>query len=115
NITNKYTHKEPGQTADKHKKNVFCKKQIVLYNKDCKKMIDETKKNNVIFMAGHVMNFMNGVRKAKSLINNGQMGDILFGHAERNGGEEPKKTISGKKMVDKSEGNLYNIIQELNL
>lgn len=108
-----YTHKDPVLTAAKHKKNVFCEKPIALSYKDCKKMIDETKKNNVIFMAGHVMNFMNGVRKAKSLINDGQIGDILFCHAERNGWEEPKKTISWKKMVDKSGGHLYHHIHEL--
>ena len=62
-------HKEAVLEAAKNKKHVFCEKPIALSYKECSEMIEATKKNGVIFMAGHVMNFMNGVRKIKQLRN----------------------------------------------
>lgn len=106
-------HKKPVLLAAKNGKNVFCEKPIALNFRDCSEMIDETKKNNVLFMAGHIMNFMRGVRKAKKWINNDVIGDILFCHAERNGWEEAQESISWKKMREFSGGHLYHHIHEL--
>lgn len=106
-------HKEPVLLAAKYKKNVFCEKPIALNINDCNEMIEKTKENNVLFMAGHIMNFMNGVRKAKELIDEGMIGDILFCHAERNGWEEAQETVSWKKIRSVSGGHLYHHIHEL--
>ncbi|MDY0394061.1 Gfo/Idh/MocA family protein [Virgibacillus halophilus] len=106
-------HKEPVIKSAKNKKHIFCEKPIALSYKDCKEMIDSARENGVIFMAGHVMNFMNGVRKAKELINDGVIGDVLFCHAQRNGWEEPQQDVSWKKMRDISGGHLYHHIHEL--
>lgn len=106
-------HKKPVLLAAKNNKHVFCEKPIALNLKDCLEMINKTKENNVFFMAGHIMNFMNGVRKAKKWINEGLIGDILFCHAERNGWEEAQDKISWKKMRHKSGGHLYHHIHEL--
>ena len=76
-------------------------------------MIDATKKNGVIFMAGHVMNFMNGVRKIKQLINDGVIGEVLHCHSMRNGWEKEQKEISWKKIKELSGGHLYHHIHEL--
>lgn len=107
------THKEPVLLAAKYGKNVFCEKPIALNFKDCEEMIQRTKEENVVFMAGHIMNFMNGVRRAKQIINEGVIGDILFCHAERNGWEEVQETVSWKKLRDISGGHLYHHIHEL--
>ncbi|ASK64146.1 oxidoreductase [Virgibacillus phasianinus] len=106
-------HKEPVLCAAKNNKHVFCEKPIALSYEDCNEMIDYTKQNDLVFMAGHVMNFMNGVRTAKRLINEGQIGDILFCHAERNGWEEAQEQVSWKKKRDISGGHLYHHIHEL--
>lgn len=106
-------HKEPVLLAAKYKKHVFCEKPIALSYQDCDEMVKATKNNGLIFMAGHIMNFMNGVRTAKRLINEGKIGKLLFAHAERTGWEDEKEEVSWKKMRDISGGHLYHHIHEL--
>lgn len=106
-------HKEAVLEAAKNKKHVFCEKPIALSYKECSEMIEATKKNDVIFMAGHVMNFMNGVRKIKQLINDGVIGEVLHCHSMRNGWEKEQKEISWKKIKELSGGHLYHHIHEL--
>lgn len=108
-----YEHKEPVIKAAENGKNVFCEKPIALNYKDCQEMVEICKKNNVIFMAGHIMNFFSGVRHAKELINKGTIGDVLFCHTARNGWEEEQETVSWKKIREKSGGHLYHHIHEL--
>lgn len=108
-----YLHKEPVIKAAEHKVNVFCEKPIALSFKDCNDMVEACEKNKVIFMAGHVMNFFNGVRTAKRLINEGRIGEVLYCHSARNGWEEPQESISWKKIRSKSGGHLYHHIHEL--
>lgn len=106
-------HKNPVLCAAEHGKHVFCEKPIALSYADCNEMIQKTKEHGRVFMAGHVMNFMNGVRTAKQLINSGRIGEILFCHAERNGWEEAQPHVSWKKMRNISGGHLYHHIHEL--
>lgn len=111
--TPNYLHKEPVLLAAKNHKHVFCEKPIALSYADCDEMVHACKENGVIFMAGHVMNFFNGVRKAKQLISEDRIGKVLYCHSARNGWEEPYGTISWKKIVAKSGGHLYHHIHEL--
>lgn len=108
-----YLHKEPVVKAAQHGKHVFCEKPIALSYQDCKEMVDACAENNVIFMAGHIMNFFNGVHHAKELINAGTIGDVLFCHSARNGWEEMQESVSWKKIREKSGGHLYHHIHEL--
>ncbi|MDO4345567.1 MAG: Gfo/Idh/MocA family oxidoreductase [Eubacteriales bacterium] len=111
--TPNYLHKEPVIKAARHGVHVFCEKPIALCYQDCKEMVDACKEHNVIFMAGHVMNFFRGVRHAKQLIKEGKIGEVLYCHSARNGWEEPQPSISWKKMREKSGGHLYHHIHEL--
>lgn len=111
--TPNYLHKEPVITAARHKKNVFCEKPIALHYADCAEMVETARENGVVFMAGHIMNFFNGVHTAKRLINEGKIGRVLYCHAARNGWEPPQPSISWKKMREKSGGHLYHHIHEL--
>lgn len=111
--TPNYLHKEPVLKAAKHKVHVFCEKPIALSYSDCKEMVDVCRDNGVIFMAGHVMNFFNGVRTAKKFIREGKIGDVLYCHSARNGWEEPQSSVSWKKIRSKSGGHLYHHIHEL--
>lgn len=106
-------HREPVLAAARAGRHVFCEKPVALSYADCDAMVAEAKKAGVYFMAGHVMNFMGGVRKAKALINEGRIGRLLFCHSERNGWEDSKPAVSWKKMRDKSGGHLYHHIHEL--
>ena len=111
--TPNYLHKEPVIKAAQNHKNVFCEKPIALNYQDCVDMVNACKEAGVIFMAGHIMNFFNGVHHAKELINEGTIGDILFVKSVRNGWEEPQPSISWKKIREKSGGHLYHHIHEL--
>lgn len=111
--TPNYLHKEPVIKAAKNGKHVFCEKPIALSYEDCREMVDACKENNVIFMAGHIMNFFNGVHHAKMLINEGVIGDVLYCHTARNGWEEVQPSVSWKKIREKSGGHLYHHIHEL--
>ncbi|MGM0209306.1 hypothetical protein IGI96_003831 [Enterococcus sp. DIV0421] len=111
--TPNYLHKEPVIKAAQNGKHVFCEKPIALSYEDCREMVNTCKKNNVIFMAGHIMNFFNGVHHAKELINEGVIGDVLYCHTARNGWEEMQTSVSWKKIREKSGGHLYHHIHEL--
>ena len=50
-------------------------------------------------MAGHVMNFFNGVHHAKKLINQGVIGKVLYCHTARNGWDN-NQPFHGKKFVN---------------
>ncbi|ECF6082702.1 Gfo/Idh/MocA family oxidoreductase [Salmonella enterica subsp. houtenae] len=108
-----YLHKAPVITAAKAGKHVFCEKPIALNYQDCKEMVDTCKEAGVIFMAGHVMNFFNGVRHAKALIKAGEIGEVTQVHTKRNGFEDVQDEISWKKIRAKSGGHLYHHIHEL--
>ena len=111
--TPNYLHKEPVLEAARNHKNVFCEKPIALSYADCDEMVNTSKENNVVFMAGHVMNFFHGVRLAKKFIQEGRIGKVLYAHSARNGWEEPQPSISWKKIRSKSGGHLYHHIHEL--
>lgn len=101
-------HHKPVLLAAKNGKHVFCEKPIALSYEDCKVMVETCRENNVIFMAGHIMNFFNGVRHAKELIKQGKIGDVIFCHAARTGWEEKQETVSWKK-IDHSLEDTYTI------
>lgn len=111
--TPNYLHKEPVIAAAKHGKNVFCEKPIALSYSDCDEMVKACEENNVVFMAGHIMNFFNGVHHAKELINEGVIGKVLYCHSARNGWEDVQESVSWKKIREKSGGHLYHHIHEL--
>lgn len=111
--TPNYLHKEPVVKAAQNGKHVFCEKPIALNYKDCVEMVNACKENKVTFMAGHIMNFFNGVHHAKELINDGVIGEVLYCHSARNGWEDVQDSISWKKIKEKSGGHLYHHIHEL--
>ncbi|ENR4353145.1 Gfo/Idh/MocA family oxidoreductase [Salmonella enterica] len=111
--TPNYLHKEPVIKAAKNKKNVFCEKPIALSYEDCRDMVNACKQSGVIFMAGHIMNFFNGVQYARKLIKENAIGDILSCHTKRNGWENKQEKLSWKKIKEKSGGHLYHHIHEL--
>lgn len=110
-----WAHKEAVVAAAQAGKAIFCEKPIALSYRDCTEMVDAAADAGVLFMAGHVMNFMTGVRLAKRLIADGALGRVLFCRAVRNGWEEPQPSISWKKKRELSGGHLYHHIHELDV
>jgi predicted dehydrogenase len=110
-----WAHAEPVIAAARNGKHIFCEKPIALSYADCLQMVEAARSAGVIFMAGHVMNFMDGVRRAKSLVAEGTLGDLLFCRAVRNGWEEPQPKVTWKKKRELSGGHLYHHIHELDL
>ncbi|WP_433221916.1 Gfo/Idh/MocA family protein [Dactylosporangium sp. CS-047395] len=110
-----HAHREPVERAARAGKPVFCEKPIALSYEDCRAMLEATSRAGVLFMAGHVMNFMHGVRAAKRLIAEGAIGELLYCHTARNGWEERQGSVSWKKRRELSGGHLYHHIHELDL
>lgn len=90
---------------------VFCEKPIALSYQDCKEMVETCNKHNVIFMAGHIMNFFNGVHHAKELINKGVIGEVLYCHTAREWLGREARYNFWKKIREKSGTHLYHHIQ----
>lgn len=110
-----WAHREPVLLSAQAGKQVFCEKPIALSYRDCADMVEVTSRAGVLFMAGHVSNFMAGVRHTKALIADGVVGDVLFCRAVRTGWEDPQPSVSWKKRRDLSGGHLYHHIHELDL
>ncbi len=106
-------HKEPVIKAAMNKKHVFCEKPVALSSSDVSEMVSAVKENDVTFMSGHIMHFMNGVQTAKRLICEGAIGEIITVQAERTGWEDKKETVSWKKLKEMSGGHLFHHIHEL--
>lgn len=110
-----WAHREAVVLAAAAGKPIFCEKPMALSYEDCSAMVDAAHDAGVLLMSGHVMNFMNGVRRVKKLIADGVLGDIVYCHAARNGWEEPQRSISWKKRRELSGGHLYHHIHELDV
>lgn len=110
-----WAHAEPVVAAARNGKHVFCEKPIALSYDDCAKMLKAAEDAGRIFMAGHVTQFMNGVRHAKALIADGTLGDVLYCRAVRTGWEEVQAEVSWKKKRELSGGHLYHHIHELDV
>lgn len=94
--TPNYLHKEPVLEAARNHKNVFCEKPIALSYADCDEMVNTCKENNVVFMAGHVMNFFHGVRLAKKFIQEGRIGKVLYAHSAVTAGRSRSPLSAGR-------------------
>jgi predicted dehydrogenase len=107
-----HVHKHPVVLAAKHGKHVFCEKPIALTATDCNEMINACKENQVLFMSGHIMNFMNGVQRVKGWIDSGQIGRPIVVHSERTGWEPKQANVSWKKNMATSGGHLFHHIHD---
>jgi predicted dehydrogenase len=110
-----WAHREPVLAAAAHGKHVFCEKPIALRHSDCAEMLRATGDAGVLFMAGHVTNFMAGILRTKAFIDQGLLGDVLMCRAVRTGWQDPQPTVSWKKRRELSGGHLYHHIHELDL
>ena len=110
-----WAHHEQVVEAARNGKAVFCEKPVALSYAHTAEMVRACADAGVLFMAGHVTHFMAGVRRAKQLIAEGAIGDVLFVRAVRNTWEGERTEHSWKKDRKTSGGHLYHHIHELDL
>jgi UDP-N-acetylglucosamine 3-dehydrogenase len=91
-VTPNYEHLEQGLKAIKNHKHVFVEKPITNYTGEAKELIAEAKKAKVILQVGHNMRKRPGFRKAKKLIKDRSIGDIVsfYANFSHDGGFSPK-------------------------
>lgn len=76
--------------AIKHKKHVLVEKPIAFTLNEAEEMINAAKEAGVILSTGHVERFNPAVQKAKELIDDGVIGDIVSAFAKRVGPLPPR-------------------------
>ena len=75
--TNSYLAKISYEAAA-HKKHVFCEKPLGRNIEEVKKAVDEASRQKVVFKTGFTLRFHPGIQKIRSIVDNGEMGNILF-------------------------------------
>lgn len=111
-----HAHYQASLQASRRGIHVFCEKPIALSYQQCYQMVEAANQAGTRFMAGHVMQFMHGVRRAQDLIADGEIGRVVMVHSARNGWEEPDTgEVSWKKRGELSGGHLFHHIHELDL
>lgn len=94
---------------------VFCEKPVALSYADCDAMVTACEQAGVLFLAGHVMHFMDGIRRAADLISQGAIGEVVIGRAVRTGWEDGTAAPGWKKTRAISGGHLFHHIHELDV
>ena len=83
-------HHDVVMEAIKHGKHVLVEKPIAFTLKEAEEMIDAAKEAGVTLATGHVERFNPAVQKAKELIDDGVIGDIVSAFAKRVGPLPPR-------------------------
>lgn len=76
--------------AIKHKKHILVEKPIAFTLKEAEEMIAAAKESGVLLATGHVERFNPAVQKAKELVDDGVIGDIVSAFAKRVGPLPPR-------------------------
>lgn len=72
-----YMHKDMSIAAMESGANVLCEKPMALSAEDCKEVIETAKKTGKLFMAAHVVRFMNAYIYLRNIIKSGKYGKLL--------------------------------------
>lgn len=72
-----YLHKKMSIAAMENGANVLCEKPMALSAEDCREVIKTAEKTGKLFMAAHVVRFMNAYIYLKNIIKNGKYGKLL--------------------------------------
>jgi predicted dehydrogenase len=75
-LTPPSSHREITEKVAEHKVNILCEKPMTLAIEDAKSMIRKCKKEGVKFFYGSCYRFLSPCRKAKEMVEQGELGDI---------------------------------------
>lgn len=77
-----YLHKEQAIKSAMAGKHILCEKPLALNSKEGETIIEACKKNNVKLGVGYMMRFHSLHNKAREMIRNGELGEIVFARAQ---------------------------------
>ncbi|MGC8972146.1 MAG: Gfo/Idh/MocA family protein, partial [bacterium] len=77
-----YLHKDQVVKSALAGKHILCEKPLALNSKEAESAIEICKKNNVKLGVGYMMRFHSLHNKAKEMIKNGELGEIVFARAQ---------------------------------
>lgn len=78
-----YLHEEFVGMCAAYEKHIICEKPIEMTVDATKRMLEDVKKANVIFMVGQVVRFWSGYTEIKELYESGELGDVYMAFASR--------------------------------
>lgn len=110
-----HAHRDYALEAARRDVAVFCEKPVALTYDECDAMVTACEAGNVLFLAGHVMRFMPGIRRTAQLLADGAIGEIVYGRAVRTGWEDGSSAPGWKKTRSLSGGHLFHHIHELDV
>jgi predicted dehydrogenase len=64
-------------------KHVLCEKPLCLFSREAKELVALANSRSLVLMIGHVFLFNSGILKIKELIDQGELGNVLYLSAER--------------------------------
>ncbi|UCF69635.1 MAG: Gfo/Idh/MocA family oxidoreductase [Acidobacteriota bacterium] len=76
-------HAEVGLAALQAGKHVLVEKPMTRTSEEARRLIDEAKKRDRVLMVGHVFEFTESVRKCKSILDDGTLGDLYYINSQR--------------------------------
>jgi predicted dehydrogenase len=77
-----HLHHEQCILAAKHKKHVFCEKNLALNEKQCIEIIESAKINNIKLGVGYMMRFNSQHLEIRSAIQENRLGQVVMGRAQ---------------------------------
>ena len=70
-------HLEPVEEFSNKKYHILCEKPMAPSLEDCEKIVEDVKKNKVMFTVGHVLQYTDYTIKLKEIVDSGTIGDIV--------------------------------------
>jgi predicted dehydrogenase len=99
-------HKEIAVAAAKAQKHIFCEKPMAMNVAECDEMISAAEKSGVKLQIGFMRRFDESFRTAKTMIENGEIGDIVLVKSQTRGPSKPKEWMFD---IEKSNGPLAEV------
>lgn len=92
--------------AAKAGKHIFCEKPMAMNKEECEKMIQAARENGVKLQIGFMRRFDENFRRAKQLIDQGEIGDVVTVKSLTHGPSTPREWMYD---IDKSNGPLAEV------
>lgn len=105
-VTPTVYHKEIAVAAAKAGKHILCEKPMAMNELECDEMIENAKRNHVIFQMAFMRRFDESFIQAKSIIASGEIGDVVMVRSNTRGPSVPQRWMYD---IKKSNGPLAEV------
>lgn len=99
-------HRDIVITAANAKKHILCEKPMAMNPEECEEMIAAAKRNQVKLQIGFMRRFDRGFRRAKEMIDSGEIGDVVLVKSLTHGPSVPREWMYD---ISKSNGPLAEV------